>query len=250
MIYKYKSIKEIIDGIYRDYDSPEDLEVWDIIEWCAEALQLIGVGPQYTDQIAEMSVTNHMQPLPITFHSLTQISYNGNPLLLSTATMGPGPTVASGSTNFLNDVPVDADNFPLEVPGITPTNERYYIQNNCIYTSFESGIIVMAFKAIQVDDCGYPMIPDNVYYDKALKSYAQMMIDRQQWRKGNIPIAIYSDSKQDWLFYVKAAGNAALMPNIDKVENIKNSWVRLKPNINNYDTFFSGMNIREIKRLK
>ena len=41
-----------------------------------------------------------------------------------------------------------------------------------------------------------------------------------------------------------------MMPNIDKVENIKNSWVRLKPNINQYDTFFSGMNIREIKRLK
>jgi len=59
MVYKYKSIKEIIDGIYRDYDSPEDLEVWDIIEWCAEALQLIGAGTQYIDEIAQMEVTNH-----------------------------------------------------------------------------------------------------------------------------------------------------------------------------------------------
>ena len=250
MVYKYKSIKGIIDGIYRDYDSPEDLDIWDIIEWCAEALQLIGAGTQYIDEIIELQVENHSVPLPATFHHETQISYRGRPLLLNTSNFGPGPTRKLGSTNFLNDVPVDPENFPLEASGVRPNQERYYIQNNCIYTSFESGKIVLDFKAIQVDEDGYPMVPDNVYYDKALKSYAQMMMDRKEYRRQNIPAAVFQESKQDWLFYVKAAASAALMPNIDKTENIKNSWVRLKPNINQYDTFFSGMNIREIKKLK
>ena len=106
MIYKYKSIKGIIDGIYRDYDSPEDLDIWDIIEWLAEALQLIGAGTQYIDEIVELNVSNHNVPLPSTFHHETQISYKGRPLLLNTSTLGPGPTHQMGSTNFLNDVPV------------------------------------------------------------------------------------------------------------------------------------------------
>jgi len=44
MIYKFKSIKTVVDGLYRDFDSPEDLDVWDILDWSAEALQLIGAS--------------------------------------------------------------------------------------------------------------------------------------------------------------------------------------------------------------
>lgn len=250
MVYQFKSIKGIIDGIYRDYDSANDLEVWDVIEWCAEALELIGAGTQYVDRIVEIDVTNHTHPLPCDFHHLMQISYKGRPLSLMSGTMGPGPSFTEGSDNFLNSKQIDENNFPQNSNIDYANNDRYYIQNSFLVTSFEEGTVVMSYKAIQADEEGYPMIPENVYYDKALKAYCQMMIDRKEWRKGNIPAAMYSDTKADWLFYVKAAASSAMMPNLDKVENFKNSWVRLKPLINQHDTFFSGTNIREIKKLK
>ena len=79
MVHNFKSVKNIIDGIYRDYDSANDLEVWDVVEWCAEALELIGAGTQYVDRIIQAEVTNHNYPLPYDFHHLMQISFQGTP---------------------------------------------------------------------------------------------------------------------------------------------------------------------------
>jgi len=250
MIYQYKSVKGIVDGLYRDFDSPQDLEVWDIIEWCAEALELIGAATQYVDRFVEIDITNHNHPLPVDFHHVMQISYNGFPLHLMGSTMGPGPAESGLADNYLNSQNIDDENFPQLSDNGDGNMSHYYIQNGCIATSFESGTIVMAYKAIQVDEDGYPMVPDNVYFDKALKFYCQFMMDRKEWRKGNLNEAVYRDSERNWLFYVRGAAGAAMMPNIDKVENFKNSWVRLKPMINQHDTFFSGNSIREIKRHK
>jgi len=33
MIYKFTSIKEIIEGVYRDTAIHEELDIWDVIEW-------------------------------------------------------------------------------------------------------------------------------------------------------------------------------------------------------------------------
>jgi len=252
MVYKFESVKGIVDGLYRDFDSPQDLELWDIIEWCAEALELIGAGTQYVDRFVEMGITNHAIQLPCDFHTLMQISYKGRPLTLNVSTVGPGPSPdIDGLSNTWNTKDVSQDNFPQAAND--PENgglSSYYIQNNCLVTSFEEGEVVMAYKAIQTDEEGYPMIPDDVYFRKALKSYCQMVMDRKGWRKGTVSNAVYKESKDDWLFYVKAAAASAMFPNLDQVENIKNSWVRLKPNINQHDTFFSGLNIREIKKHK
>ena len=39
MIYKFISIKEIIEGVYRDTQIHEELDIWDVIEWGGEALE-------------------------------------------------------------------------------------------------------------------------------------------------------------------------------------------------------------------
>ena len=50
MIYKFISIKEIIEGVYRDTAINEELDIWDVIEWGGEALELIGAGLQYEER--------------------------------------------------------------------------------------------------------------------------------------------------------------------------------------------------------
>lgn len=249
MIYKFKSIKTVVDGLYRDFDSPEDLDVWDILDWSAEALQLIGASTQLIDYWAEIEISNHLSRLPLNFEAINQISYNGFPLTLTNGSMGINSTTNPGEA-FLNTKEIDPDHFPNINRQTSTGVESYYIKNGCIVTSFESGTIVLSYKGIQVDSEGFPMIPDNVYFDKALRSYSQMMLDRKEWRRGNLPAQVYAKTEQEWLFYCKAAASAALMPNIDKVENFKNMWVRLKPSLNEYSTFFSGMNIQEAKHLK
>jgi hypothetical protein len=179
MIYKYVSVYEIIEGVYRDSGIREELDIWDVIEWAGEALELIGAGSSYVDLVGEICVKDHKVKLPCNFHSLEQISYKGFPLRLCSGSFGAISTTPNNAstTNYIDGEKVDVNNFPL-------TNKEgekgdcYYINDNFIVTSFDKGCLLISFKGIKVDKEGYPMIPDDDSYKKAIKAYIQTMLDR------------------------------------------------------------------------
>jgi len=250
MIYKFTSIKEIIEGVYRDTAIHEELDIWDVIEWGGEALELIGAGLAYEELIAEICVKGYRAPLPCNLHIMDSISYKGSPLKLCTGTFGAistGP--ATGNTNVIDGKAVDTENFPMKGNGMGQGGNCYYINDNFVVTSFESGCILMAFRGIKVDDEGFPMVPDNISYKKALKAYITMMIDRIGWRKGSLPENLYRDSQRDWEWYVKQARGAANMPNLDMMDNIRLQWMKLKPSQNAHQTFYGNLGNQERRRV-
>ena len=88
MIYKFVSVYEIIEGVYRDTAIHEELDIWDEIEGGGEALELIGAGLAYEELIAEVCVKEHRGALPCNLHILDSISYKGDPLKQCTGTFG------------------------------------------------------------------------------------------------------------------------------------------------------------------
>jgi len=242
MIYKFVSVKEIIEGVYRDTAIFEELDIWDIIEWAGEALELIGAGLAYEELIAEICVKEHRAPLPCNLHISDSVSFRGHPLQQCTGTFGAiSTTPTSTETNTIDGKPVDKDNFPQQSNNSGPSGDCYYMNDNFIITSFESGCILLAFRGIKVDIDGYPMVPDNISYKKAIKSYITMMLVRINWRKGASPEAHYRDSQRDWEWYVKQARGSANMPNLDMMENVKTQWVKLKPNMTSARTFYTDL---------
>jgi hypothetical protein len=250
MIYKNTSVKQIVEKLYRDYAHQEELDLWDLVEWAGEALEFIGAHGQFEKYYADLEVTSHRAPLPCNFHSLLGISYNGSPLRYDSAILGVSSDGLS-SDEYINAVPVDDENFPLETRrSAIERAASHTITDGYLVTSFEEGGVLMAYKGIPVDDEGFPKIPDNVYYREAIVNYCQMQLDRQGWRAQKLPEAIYRDSERKWNFFCQGARNQANMPNIDKMEAIKNQWIRLKPQINRYDNFFQDLSLREMKKRK
>ena len=242
MIYKYVSVKEIIEGVYRDTGTHEELDIWDVIEWAGEALELIGAGTSYEELVGEVCVSEHRAPLPCNFHILESISYNGFPLSLCSGTFSAiSTTPTSTGTNVIDGKEVDKDNFPLTGVTKEPSGDCYYINDDFIITSFASGCLLLAFKGIKVDEEGFPMIPDNVSYKKAIKAYITMMLDRLGWRKGTMQENAYRDSQRDWEWYVKQARGAANMPNLDMMDNIRLQWLKLKPSQTAHRTFYTDL---------
>jgi hypothetical protein len=45
--------------------------------------------------------------------------------------------------------------------------------------------------------------------------------------------------KTSWNYYCKQAYGEAMAPGVDEMESIKNSWLKLYPEIDDHDTFFS-----------
>lgn len=230
MIYKFKSIRAIIAKLYRDLSSNAELNESDIIEWSAEAMARIGAYSQYENKSIVLTIENYRAMLPCDFVYPIDIAHEGKPLAWQGKSM-----INNYDCKECNQIPKCC------------TEHTFYIQDNCINVSFESGELCMVYQAVLTDSDGFPMVPDNTYFDEALASYCTFKLDRIDYRQGKISKDAYKDSERDWLFYVNAARGSANMPDLAKLERLKNVWMRLLPLNNEYNNFFSNNGNRERK---
>lgn len=253
MVYKYASVYNIVEKLYRDYEHQSELDIWDVIEWSGEALEFIGAGQQYEDRVAELDIKNAMAVLPCNFHSQPQAAFNGKPMSYSTGSFAPLAISSSSSqSNVVNGTAVNETSFPTSGTGGSGAGiaNNYYITDGVFVTNIMTGTVVLQYRATKTDKEGYPMIPDMQSYRTAITKYCQMMLDVRDARKGRIEKSWATKSEADWQWYCGQARGEANMPNLVYTEAIKNQWVKLKPNQNSHDSFYQDATIREMRKLK
>lgn len=233
MIYKYKSSKSIIAKLYRDLGSNTELNESHLYEWIGEALLKIGSYAQYKNNSVELTIANNRVALPCDFVYPIDLAHDSLPMAWSSKSM---------ITNYFCE---DCNKIPT-----CCTQDTFYIQDGYLNTSFQDGTVCMVYQAVAIDDEGFPMVPDNVYFDEALASYCTFKLDRIEFRKGKIAKDVYMESQRDWLFYVNSARGSANMPDEAKLANLRNVWVRLLPIQNDRNSFFSNINSPERKFLQ
>lgn len=231
MITGYKSIKSIMAGLYRDLGYNTEINFSDIVEWVGESLSMIGAYSQYVEKQECVEICNYQADLPCDFYKLVDCNYNGKPIRWATNTL-------------ISLYGCDG----CEVPTCC-TDESFYISESHIRTSFQEGKLCLLYLAIVTDEDGYPMIPDDVYFDKALKAYCTYMLDRIEFRKGRLPEVAYRDSEKDWLYYCSSARGSANLPNTQQLERMKNLWTRLIPQQNEFNNQFRNLGQQEKRRL-
>lgn len=237
MITGFVSFKTILEKLYRDLGINHEIPENDVIAWIAEALSMIGAYAQYEEISECLTLIGGKAKLPCGFEKLVDINYKQNPVYWATNT--------------------NANNYQCHncrIPNCTTGNNcnfTFYINNSYIITNINDSFpskeenICIVYLGIPTDDEGLPLIPDDVYYQKALTSYVISMLDYQEWRKGKTPDKVYQKSEQDWLFYVNSARGAANMPNVAQLENLKNVLRRLLPVTNDYKRGFKNFNKQE-----
>lgn len=231
MITKFVNIKYVFSKIYRDLGINYELDESAMIEWAAEALSMIGAYSQFEEISHCLPLVRGKAKLPCGFEKLVDINYNNKPVFWATNT--------------------NAHNYQCtgcQIPVCDSCGYNFYINDNYLISNINTDTeanICIVYLGIRVDEDGYPLVPDNVYYFKALTAYITMMLDKQEWRKGKLPDKVWQDSERDWLFYVNSARGAANMPNTAQLENLKNIWKRLMPTPNEYGKGFSNFNKQE-----
>lgn len=122
----------------------------------------------------------------------------------------------------------------------------YTLTSRYIKTNVKEGYLMVAYQAIPVDSDGYPLVPDDEGFKEALYWYIVTKILYPKWAEGRVRDLVYFEAKRSWNYYSKQAYGNAMMPNIDQLEAIKNTWNRLVPNINAHDTFYSHIGEQEV----
>jgi len=236
MITGYVSSKTIIAKLYRDLNINYEINEGDSIEWISEGLKLIGAYGQYNETTHCLELSLGKAKLPCDFHKLVDINWDGRPMHWATNT---------NASNY------QCDNCQIPVCDVCDLN--FYINDSYLITNINTDStaeLCMVYLAAPVDDEGYPMIPDDVYYAKALAAYITYMMDYADWRKAKLTDKVLAKSEKEWLFYVNSARGSANMPNTAQIENLKSIWQRLIPNPNAYDRNFSGFNRKQRRNLK
>lgn len=229
MISGYKSIKTLISKLYRDLNINTELPEDSIIEWVGEGLNLIGAFSQY-DSISEcLELVNGKVKLPCNFYKLVDITYQNKPMYWSSNSV---------ATNY------GCSNCQIPTCNSGSCDNTFYLNNSYLITSLDDNItegVCIVYLGTPIDNEGYPQIPDDIMYDKALTAYVVMMMDKAEWRKGKISDKIKEDSEFQWNFYVNSARGNANLPNKQQLESLKNIMTRLASRPNMYKTGFKNL---------
>ena len=116
---------------------------------------------------------------------------------------------------------------------------QYMTKPGYIMTNVPRGYIKISYYAIYTDEDSMPMIPDLESYKEAIYWYVTMKLMYPKKLKGQISQGDYYDIRNSYNFYRKQAYAEAMMPTVDDLINVKNTWYKLYPEMNDHDTFFS-----------
>lgn len=270
---KYVSCQEIIREVFRDNKYTYNLPWQDSIEWSVDAIELIGAPMALQPRQAKIKIENYRGMLPCNMHTLMQAagSFDGCTVFSMRSKTNTFHPVHNCDTTWLNtellgsidsttdlEQPIgqdisgnpvfEIDNENIAFPSVTTdTTSRsisqdatYELNDSFIFTNFSDGYVFIAFRAMPVDEEGFPLIPDDRRYKEAVKSFIRQKIDYILWRTGEIDEKMFRYSEGEWLWYVGSAGNSARMPNYDGMQSLLQQ-IKLIPNRYSHDEFFNHL---------
>lgn len=244
---KYISFGTIVAKLYRDLKITDEESFTDIIEWIAEALDFIHVYPQYnTGTVDCVPINNYKGELPCNYIAIEAIEYNGHNVKYSSDLRG----AQIKQSDYPSDTPYSLNRKRIEnAIFVDPSTMRYFdngasvvINNGYIHTSFEKGNLNIIYTSMVVDEDGYPMIPDHQSFKEAIYWYCTYKILYPKVLNGEVNVRFYDDAFAKWNYYCNQAGAEALMPDLITLENLKRSFLSLKPSTNQFDNFFNRLN--------
>ena len=178
--------------------------------------------PMFIEKTQELEIKDYRAKLPCDFHEMIQVRTNHEK-----CGHYVGGVFRYSTDNFhMSDV-------KHESPDLT-----YKIQGRVIYTSIKEGTIEIAYRAIAVDDEGYPLIPDKSSFTRALELYIKKQCFTILFDLGKINQAVYQNVCQEYAWAVGQAQSDLIRPSIDEMQSITNALNTLIPRVNEHSKGF------------
>lgn len=220
MYYKNISAKAVLAKVYRDFRPVNSGWVVDAIEWMGEALAIIGHACGYERRAIEHEVKEYKARLKCEVDAIEMVQYNGSRLL-----------------------PNDAVNSLRADRSKGRAGNWYTLNPNYINTSFECGTVTIYADVIAVDGDGYPLVPDEEFHKAACAWYIMMMLCARGYKH---PVFTFEMCEARWTKYYPMAQNAAIMPDIEKLEQFRKRWTALVPRYDLASRFFDDLAVNTL----
>ena len=176
-------------------------------------MRIVGIPTSFIEKTEDLEIKDYRAQLPCDLYEINQIRFldKGNKEIY----------FRYSTDNFHMDT---GRHFDRDYRGFT-----YKVQNSCIITSIREGKITLSYKAFPMDDEGYPLIPDNSSYSKALELYIKLQYFTILFDLGKIQPQVLQNTQQQYCWYVGQAQTDLIRPTLDQMESLSNMWNKLLP---------------------
>lgn len=214
------NIKIIMDRVTR-HPLMQDIPFETVIDYAVDFIRIVGTPPSFIDKTAIVHIYNYRGELPCDFYEMNQVRL-----------------FKQGNKN-MEVFRYTTDIFHMSSNKSTRSDLTYKLQGNCIFiSSIDKCDIELSYKALPTDDEGYPLIPDNSIYTRALELYIKKQWFTIQFDLGKITPQVMNKADQDYAWAVGQAQTDLIRPTIDQMESISNMWNTLIPRMQEHRTGF------------
>lgn len=209
---KYISIKQVADDVY-DHPLLTKFNYDRLINYAVEFLRVVGMPRQFEEKTEVLKVEDYRALLPCDFDSMIQVRLF-NPKDKDVI----NPTFVAKS-----------DSFHMSPNKMEGTNLTYMLQHNAIYTSIKDGCIEIAYRAIPLDQDGFPLVPDNSAFIRAMEAYIKKRCFTILFDTGKIKQPVLQNAQQEYAFYVGQAQAQMALTSLDEMETLARQVNRVLP---------------------
>lgn len=204
MAQSYQSIRVILDKVLR-HPLMQDITFETAVDYAVDFMRIVGCPNIFTDKVVTLEIEDYRAPLPCDFYEMNQVRGAKSKVCYRYAT----------------------DSFHLSQRGDYNTDATYKIQGDIIYTSRKEEDIEISYRAIELDDEGLPLIPENSSFTRALELYIKKQVFTTLFDLGKISQAVYNNTQQEYAWAVGDCQSEFVRMSLDQAESFFNSWKTL-----------------------
>jgi len=238
-INNYVSVKEVVDGLMQ-YPSMRDLSYESAVRWAVDVMGLVGSYDLYKDDRQTVIISNHRGKLPngiIRIEQCRRVSGGGS----------LGNLQYSSMTYATDTFHPSYNKYPESYTKNTQM-DTWKNQGDWVYTSFEKGLLEVAFKTLYTDDDGIIMLPTNTSLYKAILAYIKQEHFRGLYEIDKLSKSVFEESKAEYMWYIAQAQNSVMNVSLDERQSISNAAHRLMWNEDFQQDGFRNLGDKEYLR--
>lgn len=196
-----------------------DITLETVVDYTVDFMRIVGTPRVFTDKVVELTVVDYKTALPEDWYENIQIRFGEEVFRYSSDTFHL-------SRNTVNSMPT--------------TEITFVVQGNYIHTSIEKGIIELSYRAIDTDTEGYPLLPDNSNFTRALELYIKQQYYTILFELGKITSQVYGNTQQQYAWAVGALETDMQRLDLSRAETFFNSYSTLLIRKNQFQRGFKG----------
>lgn len=238
MADRYTNIRQVIDNVMA-HPMLQDLTLERVVNYAVDFIRIVGAPTMFEEKYTCLKIEKFRAKLPCDFHQIIQVRKKE----------GPALRYATDTFHMGNYIRSKDDCKKGEAKGYKVFDDpTYKIQGDIIYTSFEKGVVEMSYEAMAVDKDGFPLIPENSSFMRALELYIKKQWFTILFDLGKINAQVLQNTQQEYSWAVGDCQTEFIRLTIDKTESLCNSLKTLLIREGEHDYGFKSNGARE--RLK